>query len=154
MNLSSAQLYPKMDFVLQILKWTYFQGTYNIRCNDPSPRGVTSDVARGQLMATYLYFLLKVLDLLDTVSLKNWPHIFPNCRRCLQAFMLSISFYPTDFFHNAKEVQPRHIFACVSSYGNGVWRLCCFTILRGRPWNNAGRFKYICSHGHVWILPL
>lgn len=40
-------------------------------CNSPTPRHDRSDIAMHQVWATYCYFLLKVLDLLDTVSLNN-----------------------------------------------------------------------------------
>lgn len=67
---------------------TYYQGTFNLRCNEPTPRGDTSEIAKRQVFATYFYFLLKVLDLLDTVSLKitvekknEIKNILPKCRR-------------------------------------------------------------------------
>lgn len=70
---------------LQIVHATYYQGTFNLRCNEPTPRGDTSDIARRQVFATYFYFLLKVLDLLDTVSLRiiieKTKNILPKCRR-------------------------------------------------------------------------
>lgn len=47
---------------------SYYLGTFNIRCNDYSPKNDMTDLAKSQVFATYLYFLLKVLDLLDTVS--------------------------------------------------------------------------------------
>lgn len=50
------------------MKWTYYQGTFNLTCNAPSFRHDNSDVGKSQVIASYLYFLLKILDLLDTVS--------------------------------------------------------------------------------------
>lgn len=60
---------------------TYFQGTFNLTCNEPTSRIDTSDVARQQLLSTYFYFLLKVLDLFDTVSKTKTFFILPMCRR-------------------------------------------------------------------------
>lgn len=52
----------------QVVKVTYYEGTFNLTCNEASPKSDSSDLARHQVLANYCYFLLKVLDLLDTVS--------------------------------------------------------------------------------------
>lgn len=57
--------------ILQIIKATYYQGTFNLRCNDATSRLDTSESATHQVNASYMYFLLKLLDLLDTVRYKR-----------------------------------------------------------------------------------
>lgn len=56
--------------ILQIFKCTYYTGTFNLTCNAPSCRDDESEIGRDQVFVSYLYFLLKILDLLDTVSLE------------------------------------------------------------------------------------
>lgn len=55
--------------IVQIIKATYWQGNYSLTCTDASGRDDHSKMSRNHVNATYLYFLLKILDLLDTVSL-------------------------------------------------------------------------------------
>lgn len=53
---------------MQIIKATYWQGNYSLICTGASDRDDLSEMSRNHVIATYLYFLLKILDLLDTVS--------------------------------------------------------------------------------------
>lgn len=51
-------------------------------CTSSSSRDDLSDMSRKHVIATYLYFLLKILDLLDTVSSNpTLPVLLPIYRR-------------------------------------------------------------------------
>lgn len=53
----------------KIVYWTYYQGTFNLHCNLATTATDTSILGQHQVYATYYYFLLKILDLFDTVNI-------------------------------------------------------------------------------------
>lgn len=70
---------------MQVIKATYWQGNYSLICTGTSDRNDLSEMSRNHVNANYLYFLLKILDLLDSVSLAVSLSI---CRRFYIVFFV------------------------------------------------------------------
>ncbi|XP_055318719.1 elongation of very long chain fatty acids protein AAEL008004-like [Sitodiplosis mosellana] len=75
---NAFQIVANIFVWIYIFKVTYYQGTFNLSCNSPTPQNDRSENAMHQVLATYCYFLLKVLDLLDTlffIARKKFSHV-------------------------------------------------------------------------------
>lgn len=88
---------------VQIIKATYWQGNYSLICTGASGRDDLSEMSRNHVNATYLYFLLKILDLLDTVGATEFVYLqailYFGCFLLQVFFLLRKRFTHITFLH-------------------------------------------------------
>lgn len=115
------------------------KGNYNFSCQLVN----YSDKNYGilELRCVYCYFILKIIDFMDTVSSLT----------LLKTFLIYFKFF-SDYFYSPKEKQSSNFPPHLPSHWNKSWRISCNQICTRWSYINSRNIKFICTCDYVFLL--
>lgn len=122
---------------------------YSLICQ-PVDHGNRTPQMMSLVYASYGYYMLKYLDLLDTVSLKREREI-EGVRKRERISALN-PFRIAGLHRAAQEELAGELPACVSSCGHGIWCIHIHEFPRRLTLHHAGSNQSPRARRHVWLL--